>query len=74
MTSTDTAVLNNLFKQTRVEHACSFELRIAVLSMLDEIELCAETFITAYYWAAYAKAYGMNTEHAAFFGVVQATV
>ncbi len=56
------------------EHARSFELRIAVLSMLNEIELCQETIATAFYWAAYAKAYGMSNDHAAFFGVIQATV
>ena len=50
------------------------ELRTAVLSMLNEIELCAETIATAYYWAAYAKAYGMSNDRAAFFGVIQATV
>ncbi len=60
--------------KAQLDHARSMELRTAVLSMLDEIELCAETIATAYYWAAYAKAYGMETEQAAFFGVVQATV
>ncbi len=59
--------------KAQLNHARSFELRIAVLSMLNEIELCQETIATAYYWAAYAKAYGMETEQAAFFGVVQAT-
>ncbi len=57
----------------QLDHARSMELRTAVLSMLNEIELCQETIATAYYWAAYAKAYGMETEQAAFFGVVQAT-
>ncbi len=74
MTSTETAVSTDVLRQTRSEHARSCELRTAVLAMLDGIELCADTFLTAYYWAAYAKAYGMNTEQAAFFGVVQATV
>ncbi len=60
--------------KAQLDHARSMELRTAVLSMLNEIELCAETIATAYYWAAYAKSYGMSNDRAAFFGVVQATI
>lgn len=59
-------------EKAALDHAQSFRLRIAVLSILKESD--ASLFDSAYYWAAYARAYGMNVENAAFFGTVQATL
>ncbi len=63
--------------QSPEEHARGLELRIAVHAILDQFApdgVTLDQYFETYYWAAYAKAYGMETEQAAFFGVVQATV
>ena len=58
--------------KAQLDHARSFELRTAVLAILDE--LAPEGFTEEQYWTAYAKAYGMDTDNAALFGYVQAVL
>ena len=58
--------------QKEIDHANAMSLRIAVLSIMDEID--PDIYDTAIWWAAYGKAYGLPLEDAAFFGVVQATL
>ncbi len=61
-------------KQTKVDHARSMELRLAVLAILDQFApdgVTLDQYFETYYWAAYAKAYGMETGNAAMFGAVQ---
>ncbi len=60
--------------QSPEQHARGFELRIAVLSILDQFApdgVTLDQYFETYYWAAYAKAYGMETRNAAMFGAVQ---
>ena len=57
----------------RKAHAQSFKLRIAVLSLLKEID--ASVFNDAYYWACYFRCHGALTyAKAAAKGVEQVTL
>lgn len=65
-----TSAISN--SQKEIDHANALSLRFAVLSLMDEMD--PDVYENAIWWAAYGKAYGLQLEAAAFFGVIQATL